>query len=322
MLAELLADSAANDRLHLYPAAGARLHLGEIFYEWNRLEEAAGHLEAAVSLSQTPEMAFETYSYALLARCYAALGRRAEAAEAIGKAEQSVLQAVHAPRRILTLAQICAFWLGQGDANRAAAWLPDGRDILLDPRNEVFARQEMARANYLLAVGDGAGAAEIVRALLPAAETAGRLRDVVELLLLRARLEEEEAETAVRRALSLAEPGGLVRTFLDGGAAVAALLTRLKGRPDVPGAYLVRLLAAFAPAVESTANRLLVEPLSERELEVLRLMAEGFSNREIAERLYFTVGTAKKHAEHIYGKLGVNNRTQAIVRARELGVIG
>jgi len=79
-------------------------------------------------------------------------------------------------------------------------------------------------------------------------------------------------------------------------------------------------IQAEGPLWENLKSKM-VEPLSERELEVLRLMAEGYSNREIAEKLIFTVATAKKHAENIYGKLGVHSRTQALVRARELKLL-
>ncbi|MBE7529342.1 MAG: hypothetical protein HND44_11865 [Chloroflexi bacterium] len=137
--------------------------------------------------------------------------------------------------------------------------------------------------------------------------------------------EGKAAETAVRQALALAEPAGLLRTLIDSGPMVGALLARLPEQADNVPPYLNRLLAAFAtpsiPTTQSPANRLLLEPLSERELEVLRLMAEGYSNWQIADKLVFTIATAKKHVEHIYGKLGVSSRTQAIARAHDLDLI-
>ncbi len=319
LLTQLLEEATAKGWGHVPAFAGAHVHLGEIFYEWNALDNAITHLQAALSLPQASEMSFDAYAYALLARAYAGKGDQTAAAAAIQQAMQRAPAAVHPQRRLLTLAQIARFWLAQGDLTRAAAWLPDGRDVPHDPRHEVFARQQITHAHYLLAIGDKAAAAELTATLLPAAAAAGRVRQTVELWLLRAQVSDgAEAEAAMRQALTLAEPAGLLRTFVDAGSPVAALLARL---PALAGPYLHRLTAAFSLAVASSANRLLLEPLSERELEVLRLMAEGYSNREIAGKLFFTVATAKKHAEHIYGKLGVNSRTQALARARELGLL-
>ncbi len=326
MLQQLLDEAAANGWEHLTAVAGAHIQLGEIFYEWNRLETAVSHLQTAVSLPQAPEMSLDAYGQALLAWVYAAQANSQAAAVAIQQAEQAVLQAIHPQRRALTLALISRFWLAQADVARAAAWLPDGRDIPPDPRHEVYARQQFAHACYLRAAHDPTQAAALASELLPAAQASGRARDAVALWLLQAQLNKgEAAETAVRQALALAEPAGLLRTLIDSGPTVGALLARLPEQADNVSPYLNRLLAAFAmpstATTQSPANRLLLEPLSERELEVLRLMAEGYSNREIADKLVFTIATAKKHAEHIYGKLGVSSRTQAIARARDLDLI-
>ncbi|MBK8899698.1 MAG: LuxR family transcriptional regulator [Anaerolineaceae bacterium] len=317
MLNQLLTEAAAQGWMHLWPIPGVSVHLAEIAYEWNDLETAVTHLQTAVSHPEAVLIGFDAYGQALLARVYAAQGNPAAALETIQLAEQAVLQTTHAQRRVLTLAQISRFWLAQGDVTRAAAWLPDGRDVPQDPRHEVYARMQISHARYLLATCDEPQAAQLVADLLPAVEASGRVRDAVALWLLQAQLSGEvEGETAVQRALSLAEPAGLLRTFVDEGQPVAALLNKLSPTP-----YLNRILSAFARPESPPANRLLVEPLSERELEVLRLMAEGCSNREIADKLIFTIATAKKHAEHIYGKLGVNSRTQAIARAREIDLL-
>lgn len=322
MLAQLLVEADAHHWTHLIPVVGAHIGLAEIYYEWDRLDTAVTHLQTAVSMSQADQMNLDAYGYALLARIYAAQGEMTAAAAAIQQAEQRVLQATHPQRRLLTLALISRFWLARGDVSKAGLWLPDGRDIPADPRHEVYARQQITQAYYYLARRQRQEAANLVVALLPAVEVAGRVRDMVELWLLRAQLSEgDDTDTAVRCALALAEPAGLLRTILDAGQGGTALLTRLQKQPDVPAVYLNRLLAVNTQPAAPPANRLLLEPLSERELEVLRLMSEGYSNREIADKLVFTVATAKKHAEHIYGKLGVNSRTQAIARARELGLV-
>jgi LuxR family maltose regulon positive regulatory protein len=129
-------------------------------------------------------------------------------------------------------------------------------------------------------------------------------------------------------ALVLAEPGGFIRLFVDEGPPMARLLSEAAARGIAPE-YTQRLLAAFSPAGPSRPHpdrvdgpqSSLVEPLSERELEVLQHIAEGLSNQEIASRLYLSPHTVKVHSRNIYGKLGVHNRTQAVTRARTLGML-
>jgi LuxR family maltose regulon positive regulatory protein len=127
----------------------------------------------------------------------------------------------------------------------------------------------------------------------------------------------------------LAEPEGYVRVFVDEGAPMAALLQSAASRGIAPY-YVRKLLAALSESRHETRNRPagdlqptmsdLIEPLSGRELEVLQLMADGLSNREIADELVLAVGTVKAHIHNIYGKLGVRSRTQAIARARDLNL--
>jgi LuxR family maltose regulon positive regulatory protein len=127
---------------------------------------------------------------------------------------------------------------------------------------------------------------------------------------------------SLEHALSLAEPEGYVCIFVREGEAVARLLY-LAAERGISPEYAGRLLAAFPkwePAVQE-AQAELVEPLSERELDVLRLIAEGLTNQEIADRLVLSLRTVKWHAGNIYGKLGVKNRTQAVARARSLGIL-
>jgi len=123
------------------------------------------------------------------------------------------------------------------------------------------------------------------------------------------------------QALTLAEPEGYVRLFVDEGAAMIALLRQARQRGLFPN-YIDKLLAAF-PATESTpgAADLLPEPLSEREREVLQLVATGASNRDIAGQLFIALSTVKKHMGNILVKLDTPNRVQAIARARELGLL-
>jgi LuxR family maltose regulon positive regulatory protein len=122
--------------------------------------------------------------------------------------------------------------------------------------------------------------------------------------------------------VALAQPGDYRRVFIDEGEAIARLLARL--RPEYQGqqAYINGLLSASHPlAAAPRAGQPLFEPLSERELEVLQLIASGLSNREIAQRLVLSLPTVKWHSSNIYGKLGVRNRTAAVAKARELEIL-
>jgi LuxR family maltose regulon positive regulatory protein len=170
---------------------------------------------------------------------------------------------------------------------------------------------------------------------------------VIEILVLQAlahqgRGETDEALIALQRALSIAEPEGYVRTFVDEGPPMASLLEAASERGVMPK-YTRRLLATFettngrrpttdqGPSASSVVDggssvvhrppSTLVEALSERELQVLRLIAEGLSNRETAERLFLAPSTVKVHTRNIYGKLDVHSRTEAAARARELGLL-
>jgi LuxR family maltose regulon positive regulatory protein len=145
----------------------------------------------------------------------------------------------------------------------------------------------------------------------------------------------DRALTFLERALSLAEPEGYIRVFVDEGEPMRSLLAEfqstIKKRPQAGSdessfrllAYANKLLAAFSgpgPAVTPTSESL-PESLSERELEILRLIQAGLTNQEIADQIVIAVSTVKWHINHLYAKLGVHTRTQALARAKELGLL-
>ena len=143
----------------------------------------------------------------------------------------------------------------------------------------------------------------------------------------RARNAHDTVEKAVHLlgdALALAEPGGFIRLFVDEGLPMAHLLSEAAALGIMPD-YIAKLLAAFEAEEHrsgiSPPPQPLVEPLSPRELEVLGLIAQGLSNREISERLFLALPTVKGHNRRIYGKLHVRRRTEAVARARELGLL-
>jgi LuxR family maltose regulon positive regulatory protein len=160
---------------------------------------------------------------------------------------------------------------------------------------------------------------------------------VLDILLLKALTYQEQgnlapALSALASALELAEPEGYIRTFVGEGPAMATLLRKIRATQGREAGYVERLLQAFdqgeEPVVSASlqdgrpkAPQPLIEPLSDRELEVLQLMATGASNQNIAEALVIAVNTVKRHARNIFDKLGVENRTQAVARARALGLL-
>jgi LuxR family maltose regulon positive regulatory protein len=173
-------------------------------------------------------------------------------------------------------------------------------------------------------------ALDLLNRLLQDAESKSRMSSTLEILVLQALVLDAqdrptEAMARLRRALTLAEPEGYIRLFLDEGAPMVALLRRAAIHGIAPG-YVTALLEAAGQQVTveyqlpSSPTRPLLEPLTEREREVLHLLADGASNREIADHLVLSVNTVKKHVLNICGKLGVQSRTQAIAKARSLNL--
>jgi LuxR family maltose regulon positive regulatory protein len=174
--------------------------------------------------------------------------------------------------------------------------------------------------------------------LLEAAGRAGWVNEQIQVQILRslafeARGDRAEALAALGEALALAEPAGYVRTFVEEGLPMARLLHQAAAR-GVRADYAGRLLAAFEFQVAdgdtmggdralkgSGPAEALIEPLSERETEVLALIAEGLTNREIGQQLCISLGTVKAHTSNVYGKLGVRSRTEAVARSRVLGIL-
>ena len=159
---------------------------------------------------------------------------------------------------------------------------------------------------------------------------------VLRTLALAASGQQADAVTALADVLTLAGPRGYVRVFADEGLPMSALLGRLvaaqragRGESRIPIGYLARLNRAFDTATVSSGPRRgsapvapgIVEPLTNRELEVLQMLAAGQSNQAIAGQFVVTLDTVKKHVSHLLGKLGAANRTEAVARARELGLI-
>jgi LuxR family maltose regulon positive regulatory protein len=322
------------------PVAGtAYVGMGLVLYEWNDLETAARYLTDGVALGQQVENVEILLMGPIgLARTQQAQGDPLSAQETMARAVAFAEQTGVARLIDWMHAEQVRLWLIQGNGADAAAWADasdyQGQRYSLDDEPSYLRETDyLALAQTRIAQGRPGETLLLLERLRNAAEAQGRIGSVIEIdalqvLALAALERTDEALAILRRVLALAEPEGYVRTFVDLGAPMAALLRHAKSAGIAPH-YTSRLLAAFAHPerqtprveVETAQHAALIEPLSEREGEVLQLIAQGLSNQEIANKLVIGLSTVKKHINNIYAKLDVKSRTQALVRGRELGLI-
>ena len=302
----------------------AHYDLCSLYYEWNDLEKAREHLEQGLALcTRSGNLEFQNSGHLLKAFLLLACGNPGGAlaeAEVISPTGAE-LQPGHAgARSAATRAQLA---LAIGDSDAAAHWV-EQMAIDVDP-HPFYRFVGLIRA----APADRPGAeswppARCWKAALKARRSAGWGFALVAIRSLQAlAAETQEAALAVLdEALKASQAEGYLRAYVDAGPALIPLLQE-SARRGVAPEYIGQILNAFgegrkkavAPAMP------LVEALSERELEVLRLVAAGLSNREIARQLVISPGTAKTHIHNICGKLEVRNRTEAAMRAKELNLV-
>jgi LuxR family maltose regulon positive regulatory protein len=327
-----LYEQAIGSEAQLPPIALAHNELSALYYEWNDLKAAAEHVQRGIELSQrsaNPEI--QTGAYRTLARLKQAQGDAAAALDALHQARQLARDNALSP---LTHARNAAcqvlIALAQDDLAAATRWAEQvTEDADACPFYPLLG---LTPARLLLAQNERAVAAEHLEACYATALRAGWQVGVIEVRVLQALAAPTPTAAGVflAEALKLAEPEGYVRTFVDKGAPMAVLLRDAASHGVAP-AYVGRLLAALGVGQvggegESSPyahphSAALVEPLSDRELEVLRLLAAGQTNREIALGLSVSINTVKTHLKHIYGKLDVNNRRQAAAQAKKLGLV-
>src|SRR5215831_8435752 len=320
----------------------AHAGLAQVLYERNELAAALDHATRGVTLCRqlafTPALAI---GLAVVARIRHAHGDAAGAREAMAEAGRVELS----PQVIALLnpvpAQRALLLLAQGDVDAAAQW---ATAVGLSPDDEPEYPREpeyLVLARVLLAQNNPAAALTLLQRLASAAASQGRTGSIIEIQALRAltlaaRGDHAGALGALTEALTVARRPGYVRVFADEGAPMRALLARLSAarqdqRPPArridPG-YLAALTRACgqADAVPPPSRTIgaapgMAEPLTGCELEVLRLLAAGKSNQRIAHDLVVALDTVKKHVTDILGKLGTANRTEAVARARQLGLI-
>ncbi|HEX6557556.1 MAG TPA: LuxR C-terminal-related transcriptional regulator [Ktedonobacteraceae bacterium] len=315
---------------------------GDLLREWNELEAAEQHLMGGMALinERLPiEPSIAILGYSALARLQQARGNAHAASAALDTLMHLAQQRHFAPQMVARGAAVQAqLELAQGNATAAIHWadasgLPAQDNDLSYPREGEYlalARVRIAQAHDDPQSTFLQDVLHLLDRLLKDAEAKARLGSALEILIVRAlALEAHGDRTAalstLERALVLAAPEGYIRLFVDEGAPMLALLRQARVHSAVPG-YVATLLSAFgeqhtptlpppSPLPAARPN-VLLEQLTEREREVLRLLLEGASNREIAHRLVLSVNTVKRHVYNICGKLGVQSRSQAIIRAR------
>jgi LuxR family maltose regulon positive regulatory protein len=304
------------------PMAGlALVTLGELVYQANELAEAEQLITQGMALIEPFKLMGADISGQLaLATLRQAQGAQVEARQITQTVRQRLQQARFDAYEPLLAAVEAELLLRQGVIEPVERWAETAVPNLAHVSYYQRELNLIVLARLRLAQNRPEAALNFLAELEVAVQQAGRWLMQISVLLLQAQARRAlrqvgEAEAALTTAVRLAAPENYRRLFLNEGESIATLLPTVR---ETAPAFVDALLADFGRA---GAVQPLVEPLSERELEVLQLVADGRSNREIAERLFVTVGTVKKHLNNIYGKLGVARRTEAVAQARTLQLL-
>jgi LuxR family maltose regulon positive regulatory protein len=311
------------------PTGAAYVGMGNILREWNELETATQHLHKGIELiSPAGYNSVISQAYSILAFVRQAQGKSDEATEFLQQAEESALKSGAHPVGARMPMIRARLWLMQGNLEKATQWAARFEaQREQDNINLAYQRQftEITLARVRLA--QGRPDLDLLKQLLQTAQAAGWQNNVIELLILQALSFSSQGDTAqavapLEKALALAEPEGYVRLLVDEGAPMAGLL-RIVIKQGIYPAYVGKLQASFMPSASAgkIPSQALIDPLTGRELEVLKLMATGLSNREIAAALVVALGTVAKYSNNIFTKLNVRNRTEAISRAGALDLL-
>jgi LuxR family maltose regulon positive regulatory protein len=322
---------------------------GHIHYFWNDLDAATRHFSKAVSDRYILHTAGALDSLVGLALTSQALGQPDSAAATVSLLLEFA-QGNNYPAS-MTIARSCQARLSlmQGDLESAVRWL-EMADLATDPGVMFFWLEVpyITQCRILIAQGSEASLQEAGEKLAVFGKTnkaQNNTHQLIDILLLQSLIYQKKSQSdkalaTVARAIILAEPGGFIRPFLDLGPEMAGLLMRLSRR-GVALAYIARIVAAFpdemkderalhvadvadlsvAPiTLAQDPSSSLIEALTPRELDVLALLAQGLTNREIAQKLVISHGTVRQHAYNLYQKLQVNTRQQAVMKAADLGI--
>jgi len=317
-----------------HPVALGLLHAiwGEVLAEVNELDEALHKVNRGLELSeQGGDIAGIGWSIFSLVRVLFSRGDMDGAEKAIQHLDKHAAH-YEIPPWITSLLQgwRVRIWLARGDSEKALLWHERLDLSELEQRNHLNELEYSALIRVLIFQRRFDEALRFLADRLIQVTEKGRTGRMLELLILkcfvfRGQEEQDQALAVLRQALQIGSEGGFFRIFVDEGPPMAALLYEALQR-DVDPHIIRPILASFPapdPASVEPAGKAgeLIEPLSEREIEVLQLIAEGLTYQQIASRLYLAPSTVKVHTRNIYGKLGVNNRTQCINKARAIGIL-
>lgn len=320
---------AERGKERFYIAGNIDLVLGNVLRERNELKAAEESIRTGLETNEPWRVPHAQAAGALaLARLQQAQGRAPLALQTLVTLEAEIAGRIILPVQRSELEALKVWlWLLNDERQAALRWAAHLDP--LPPLNLIREPAFLALARVWLTIGRSGAALALLGRLAEAAEEGGRTGRLLTIKVLLARAlamldRRAEALDMLAAALRLAAPEGYVRIFADEGAPIRELLTAYLHRPDPEqAAYARHLLSAFPDKVADAplAAGSMVEPLTPRELEVLRLICDGHSNQAIADRLTIAVSTVKKHAGNIYGKLGVRSRAQAMVSASELGLV-
>jgi LuxR family maltose regulon positive regulatory protein len=327
--------------------------LSTVLYEWGQLDEAAKCANQGIELSRPfQNNGALLVGYIVLTRVLTAHGDLTRASESWRQIEtivrtdsmlQSTLKMVEALR--------ARIWLAQGNVADAEQWAKSyERDLSFPVSGDWPGVRQLSRMHdyefltlvrIRMAQGQCDEALRLLALFQPVIESGARRASLVEIVAIQALAYQvqghtPDAMTALKRAILLAEPEGYIRIFVDEGEPMREAIRNLRrdlGSGKKPTElqtrlmrYTDKLLEAFShntpqfpiePANSVVHQPTLTHLISARELEILRLIAEGLSNQAIAQKLFLSISTVKVHVKHIYGKLDVNSRTQAVARLRE-----
>ena len=320
---------AAWGRLPLPVIGWVYIRLGELQYEWNELAQAKEYVSRGLERAELGgDVRALIAGYLIAGRLKLAQNDTEGASDYLERARPLIERAQFADWISRFERFQLEVWLAQDRLRAAVEWsdaMLRNANITERPESEVA---QLAMARVLIVKGDRLSIEQsqlLLNHLVELAEAEGRGSILIEALALRALAawqlgERADAMSTLERALRLAEPEGYVRLFVDLGLPFVRLLHEAHTR-DVMPEYVRSLLDVYGDALAVSASTALPEPLTEREQEILALLAAGLTNPEIAKQLVISPQTVKKHAGNIYGKLHVSNRTEAAARARKLDLL-
>lgn len=315
-----------NELEHSLIGAGVYVSRGNILYERNKLNEAYVNINKNNEIIEAShDVGHKTWYYICMMKVLSAQGDFNGAEKIIDKLE-NLKTTSNIPYTFLQVAEAAKahVWLNQDKLNLVEDWLLENNFSIT---NEIASYRDighMILARYLLLRRKTEDCKFFLKKLINHNESLFRVLHLIEANLILAQVFEIEGDwpnalKTVSRALHLGEEGGCIRVFLNEGKPVAKMIEKLvEEKQDIPRSFALKLLAGFKiHEVTESDRRNEPDVLSERELEILRLIAAGLSNKKIMEKLYISLSTVKTHLRNIYSKLDVHSRTEAIAKANE-----